>query len=404
MRVTLINQFYVPDISPTAHLSTSLAEDRAARGDEVTVITSRGGYIPDSDAVRGEREGNPRVYRVWTPQLGKSSILYRCVDYLSFYCSSLWRMLRLPQQDVIVSLTTPPFIVWTAIAHRLLHPRTKIVFWCMDCYPEVAERADKLKTNGLAARLMRRMNRAIFRRLDHLVCLDTAMVELLMSQYAPENKILPVTVIPNWENASFFPPDVSPQPWDKIEQLGLRDRFVVLYLGNMGYGHDFATVLDAADKLQEEPVTFLFIGGGALLGPTTKQAEQRGLRNVVMHPYVPKEQTPGIMSAVDCTLITLRDDMLGVMSPSKLHSNLAMGLPVVYVGPEKSNVDDAIQNFGCGISVRHDDIAGLVAAIKELTADEGAHTAMRTRARAAFDGAYCDLQTLPQFENVIRSL
>jgi putative colanic acid biosynthesis glycosyltransferase WcaI len=404
MRVTLINQFYVPDISPTAHLTASLAEDRARRGDEVTVIASRGGYIPDSNAVKAERESNPRIHRVWTPQLGKGSVLRRCIDYLSFYVSALWRMIRLPRQDVIISLTTPPFIVWTAVAHRLLHPKTKIVLWCMDCYPEVAERAEKLKKDGLAARLMRRMNRAIFRRLDHLICLDTAMVELLMSQYAPKGKDLPVTVIPNWEQASFFPADAKHGRWAKAAELGLDGKFVVLYLGNMGYGHDFATALDAAERLKDEPITFLYIGGGALLEPTTELARRRGLNNVVMHPYIPKDQTPGVMAAVDCTLITLRNDMLGVMSPSKLHSNLAMGLPVIYIGPPKSNVDDAIQRFGCGASTRHGDVDGLVAAIRGLADDKQRHQAMRQKAREAFDGAYCDLQTLPQFEQVIRSL
>ena len=44
--------------------------------------------------------------------------------------------------------------------------------------------------------------------------------------------------------------------------------------------------------------------------------------------------------------------MLGVMSPSKLHSNLAMGLPILYVGPEGGNVDEAIRRFGCGVSLR----------------------------------------------------
>jgi len=111
MRITLINQFYRPDISPTAHLSASLATHRAAGGDDVTVVTSRGGYVPASaDAAEAERHANPRVYRVWTPRLGKAAVWKRCVDYLSFYLGAAWRLIRLPAQDVIVSLTTPPFI------------------------------------------------------------------------------------------------------------------------------------------------------------------------------------------------------------------------------------------------------------------------------------------------------
>ena len=41
LRLTLINQFYPPDISPTGLLTASLANHRAALGDYVTVISSQ---------------------------------------------------------------------------------------------------------------------------------------------------------------------------------------------------------------------------------------------------------------------------------------------------------------------------------------------------------------------------
>ena len=83
MRLTILNQFYRPDISPTAHLSASLAEHRARSGDEVTVVASRGGYVPASaDAAEAERHANPRVYRVWTPRLGKAAVWKRNLDEL----------------------------------------------------------------------------------------------------------------------------------------------------------------------------------------------------------------------------------------------------------------------------------------------------------------------------------
>jgi hypothetical protein len=46
MRLTLLNQFYTPDVAPTGQLAASLARHRAALGDQVTVITGRGGYVP----------------------------------------------------------------------------------------------------------------------------------------------------------------------------------------------------------------------------------------------------------------------------------------------------------------------------------------------------------------------
>jgi colanic acid biosynthesis glycosyl transferase WcaI len=416
MRIIILKQFSVPDISPTAHLAASLAEDRAGKGDQVTVVTSRGGYVAASADAATEHTANPRVFRIWTPRLGKATVLKRCIDYGVFYLLACWRMATLPPQDIIISLTTPPFIAWAAILHTLLHPRrTKLVLWNMDCYPEMAERSGKLTPGGLPARLMRAMNRAMFRRLDHLVCLDTAMVELLMSQYAPKptkaRPPLPVTVIPNWERASFFPPPPEREQaqahtprWDEASKLGLDGRFVILYLGNLGYGHSFETVIDAAAMLRDEPVTFLFIGGGTRVEFIEAATKSRALDNIIMRGYVPKEQTPAVMAAADCALITLRDGILGVMSPSKLHANLAMGLPVVYVGPRTSNVDDAIGRFGCGVSLRHGDAAGLAAYVRALMGDRARHAQQRDAARRAFDEAYCDRRTLEQFDGVLRSL
>ncbi len=411
MRITIINQFYVPDIAPTAHLSASLAEHLAESGHEVTVVTSRGGYTQDAKDASGAGTAGGRVSvkRVWTPKLGKGSLLKRLTDYAFFYLSTFLTMTFLRRQDVIISLTTPPFIAWSGVVHGWLHRRSKLILWNMDCYPEAPERAEMIPTDGFISRVLQFFNRALFRRIDHLIGLDTAMVDLLMGRYAPKKKQLATTIIPNFEDASFFPLESADGAehgtWEGVERLGLADKFVVLYLGNMGVGHDFDTALDAAEKLKDDDrVRFLYIGGGARKDPVAQEAEKRGLTNVIVHSYVPKTETPAVMSAVACSLITLRDDMLGVMSPSKLHSNLAMRLPILYVGPETSNVDDAIKSYQCGRTVPIGDADALAAAIRELANDPAMHESMRSAARRAFDEAYNDRAVMPKFDEVIASV
>ncbi len=403
MRLTLINQFYVPDISPTAHLAASLAEHRAALGDQVTVVTGAGSYVQESTRGGVQARENPRIVRLWTPSLGKKTILRRVADYASFYSLAAVALLKLPPQDAVIAMTTPPFIACAGLLHKGLHPRCRLILWSMDCYPEAAERAGVLNPRGVLSAIMRVVNRQLYRRLDHLVCLDTAMRELLVSQYAP-TRPLPTSIIPNWERASLFPRDPQSAPWKEAQALGLRERTVVLYMGNAGTGHDFATVLDAASLLASEPVTFLFVGGGSRWEPLSREVAVRGLRNVVMRGYVAKEERPSVMATAACALITLRDDMLGVMSPSKLHASLGMGLPVAYVGPARSNVDDAVARFGCGVSLRHGDSAGLASFVKGLMGDEASRRELSARARRAFDEAYCDLRTLEQFDAILNGL
>ena len=44
VRVTLVNQFYPPDLAPTGRLLEDVADELAARGHEVRVVCSRAAY------------------------------------------------------------------------------------------------------------------------------------------------------------------------------------------------------------------------------------------------------------------------------------------------------------------------------------------------------------------------
>jgi colanic acid biosynthesis glycosyl transferase WcaI len=401
VRIALLNQFYAPDISPTAQLAASLAEHRAELGDDVTVLTGRAGYLeglgPAGPSGVGGAASGVRIRRAWTPDLGRASIGRRLVGYLTYLVGTALRLLRLPAQHVVVAMTTPPFVVGLAVLHKLLHPRTRVVLWSMDCYPDVAERFEELRPGGLGSRALRALNRALFRRIDHVVALDGAMADLL-SQYAAAPGAPPISVVPNWERASLFPRDVEPARWRGWDALPVDGRTVVVYLGNLGVGHRFDTVVAAAAALADDAL-FVFIGGGARRDELGRAVQERGLGNVVIRDYVPKEETAGVMAGADAALITLDERALGIMSPSKLHANLAAGLPVLYVGPPGSNVDEAIARFGCGTSLREGDVDGVVAFVRALR-DPGAG-ALRARARAAFDAAYSDEAALPRLDAVL---
>src|SRR5690606_26254530 len=96
VRVTLVNQFYAPDISPTAQLAASLAEHRADRGDKVTVITGRAGYLEGLARTEPAEHHEVTVQRVWTPDLGKATLVRRLTGYATFLTGSVVQLLRLP--------------------------------------------------------------------------------------------------------------------------------------------------------------------------------------------------------------------------------------------------------------------------------------------------------------------
>jgi colanic acid biosynthesis glycosyl transferase WcaI len=412
VRIAIVNQFFPPDLAPTAHLAASLARHRAAQGDEVTVVTSRGDYVAakgepaprsDVDLPLGEGPGRIRVVRLHIPGGGKSSILTRLEGYAGFTAGAWARLATMRSQDVVVSLTTPPYIALSAMAHRAIRRHTRVVLWSMDVYPDAAERFGQIDPDGRAARVLRRINRSLYPRLDHLVVLDDAMRDLLADRYCGAEPP-PTSLIPNWESVDLPDQIAAARRWEGFEEPALAGRFVVAYLGNTGTGHRFDAVVEAAGRLDDGRTAFLFVGGGvrwpeletaaAALGPAHRNP-------LVLHGYVDKQDTPGILTGADAALITLDDRAKGVMSPSKLHSCLAAGLPILYVGPEGTNVDDAIRRFGCGVSLRNGDVEGIVAAVSRWRDDPEHRASLEAAARHAFDSAYNDAVTLPQFDTVI---
>jgi colanic acid biosynthesis glycosyl transferase WcaI len=310
MRVTIVNLFYPPDLAPSAHLAASLADHRAALGDDVTVVCGTGSYLggagrdgPSSqaDGPPGP-SGEPRVTRLWTPALGKANTARRLGDYASFLLGAIVRLLFLPRQDVVIALTSPPYILAAAVAHRLVHPRTRVVLWSHDVYPDAAEAWGTIRPGGTVSRVLRSTKRWLLRRVDHVVAVDPAMLHRVRSGYARDGKP-EGSVIPTWEPLALFPGGTPPDRWAAYEEPDLARRFIVLHLGNLGFGHRTDTIAEVAAALADEDVAFLFVGGGARFPELAEEAIRRHADNVRFRGYVPKERTPAVLSGAGCSLI-----------------------------------------------------------------------------------------------------
>jgi len=409
MRITIVNLFYPPDLAPSAHLTASLADHRAALGDEVTVVCGKGSYLGGSERRegaardRGHVVRGPKVIRLWTPALGKANTARRLGDYLSFLIGAVARLLFLRQQDVVIALTSPPYILAAAVAHRLVHPRTRVVLWSHDVYPDAAEAFGTIRPGGLLSRALRTTKRWLLRRVDHVVAVDPAMLSRVLSGYAHDGKP-EGSVIPTWEPYALFPEGDRPERWAAYAEPDLAGRFIVLHLGNLGFGHRTDTIAEAAAALADEDVTFLFVGGGERFPELAEEAARRHVENVRFRGYVPKEQTPAVLAGADCALISLDDRSIGIMSPCKMNGSLAMGVPMLYAGPPGTNVDHAITEYACGFSLRQGDVAGLVDAIRRLRSHPDLAAALSKNARRAFEETYSDRSALPRFDSLLEDL
>ena len=122
--VIFLNRFFYPDHSATSQMLSDLAFALAAKGDVVSVITSRQRYdAPSARLPKSEDIAGVDVHRVPTSRFGRHFLPGRFVDYFSFYISAAWRLWRLARRwDTIVAKTDPPML--SALAAPIAHLRS----------------------------------------------------------------------------------------------------------------------------------------------------------------------------------------------------------------------------------------------------------------------------------------
>jgi glycosyltransferase involved in cell wall biosynthesis len=150
--------------------------------------------------------------------------------------------------------------------------------------------------------------------------------------------------------------------------------------------HEFETILDAAERLQgREDVIFLFIGGGARLPWLKNEVLARGLRNVQFRPYQDRTLLASSLSVPDIHLVCLREEMEGLVVPSKFYGALAAGRPCLFVGAADGELAAAIRDLRCGFAVPSGDGAALASVIGTLAADRELVHNLGRAARVTFD-------------------
>lgn len=406
MRVLFINQFYAPDAAATAQMLADLCTGLSSRGVEVVVVCSRTAYSASSAQAAGPRvppgKYPPLVQVARVPALGftRKSLLTRAASYLSFLGSAAVRSLFGKRPDVVVTLTTPPFVgLIGALLKRLRGCR--FVLWSMDLYPEVAIAARALRPNSLAARLAGHVAKVIYRESDTVVALGPFMRQRILDYgVRPEQ----VRVIHNWADGRRIRP-VPHEQNDFRTEIGLARQFVVMYSGNMGLGHRFDTVLHAAQALRERShIRFVFIGEGPRRKEIVDRVEDSGLSNALLLPYQPRHDLARSLSAADVHLVSLRDDMQGLVVPSKIYGILAAGRPSILIGGDENEIAAIIQEHGCGSVVHEGDVRALTEAILALADSSGRRQAMGRRARRAFEEHYTFDVALAEWDRAFMDL
>ena len=366
----VISQVYQPDTPAVGQYMHEAAAELVKRGVAVRVLTSARAYNdPSIKYPARETMDGVEVIRLPLSSLGKRTLIHRLVAQSMFLLQAVIRGIFTPRLAGVLVSTSPPMASVAALLIRMFR-RVPIKFWVMDLNPDQLIEMGKLTETSLPARAFNTLNRAILRRSDAVIALDRFMADRLNKKLDVSEKL---TVLPPWPHEAHL--TSIPHAENPFRQThGLEGKFVVMYSGNHGQTTPVQTLLDAAVKMQDrKELVFMFIGGGMGKRDVERTMATHQPTNIIDLPYQPFDQIQYSLSAADVHVVTMGNNVVGVIHPCKVYGAMALARPILLVGPAECHVADLMRGAEIGIQVNQGDVEATVAAIdrfRSMDADE----------------------------------
>jgi len=236
--------------------------------------------------------------------------------------------------------------------------------------PEAAIEAE------LAVRLARRQ--AMIDRASHVLCVSTVLRDRLVARHGLDPAR--TTVVPCVADAEKFGPDPAARARVRAE-LGVEDRFVVVYPGRFGAWHyneeTFAVVRGLMDA---DPSVYFLI-----LTPDAEQAASLAARTLPAGRFAIRsarhDEVPRYLCAADLGVLLRAPDPLNeVACPTKFAEYVMTGLPVL-ISAGIGDCTPFVADEHAGAVLATPDPAAAVAAVAKLR--EEPESARRARIAAA---------------------
>ena len=343
--VLFINRVYPPAHGATGRMLHDLAGAFVQAGWDVTVLTT------GASASKAFDDQGVFVHSVKVDMSQKNALAYMLV-----WLKLFWAGLFLAKHQLVVSKTDPPILV--VLGHLLAKKMGAAhMHWCQDVYPDLFPVLN-IKIPKFIYRFMKRLSQHALLNCDRVIVIGRCMARHLIADKIPARKI---SVIPNWHNPCLDVREIkAKQDADfvfggntQFKKALFNDdtpKFRVLYAGNLGWAHPIQTILGAAYYLNEDypEIEFVFIGEGAGHERLAKERARLNLENIKLLPYQAEENLRDVLESGDIHLVSLRDTACGLMVPCKAYSAMAVARPLIFLGPEHSEIARLITDFKTG--------------------------------------------------------
>lgn len=385
MHILFFTHYFTPEGNAPASRTYEHCLRWVRAGHKVTVITCVPN-VPNGVPYEGYRNrlwpqreeiDGIQVIRVWSFLAANSGFVKRIINYLTYMLSAAWMGLFVKKPDVVVATSPQFFCGWAGVLVQFFR-RKPFVLEIRDIWPESVTTVGAMK-RGLMIRFLEFLEKRMYRAADHIVAVGNGYRDNVASKIDVQDRI---SVIYNGVDGGKFTP-IQAEP-EFLRTYGFESRFVVSYVGTIGMAHGLETVLDAAEKLRadgHQDIGFLLVGDGARREELEKEAQARGLQDMVQFTgLLPKSEMPRVLASSQALLVHLRAcDLFTTVIPSKIFEAMAMKRPII-MGVRGESAD-IVRDAQAGLDMEPGNPDSLIECVMRLKTEPGLHESLTRNGR-----------------------
>jgi glycosyltransferase involved in cell wall biosynthesis len=236
----------------------------------------------------------------------------------------------------------------------------------------------EVRRPGWASWLERFGESPALRGADLVACGSDVVAEQVHRLGVRDERIL---ITPTGVDLNLFAP--QPGPSQIRDELGLRERYVVGWVGSFRRFHALEQAVDAVARV--ENAVLLMVGDGPERARIRRLARDRGV-TAKFTGTVPHADLPAYLAAMDVALVLASPGQIFHYSPLKLAEYLAAGLPVV--APRVAQLADRLTDDVDAVLVPPGDAQALAASLQRLHDDIVYRERLAKSARAAAEARW----------------
>lgn len=399
MKLLILTQYYPPETGAPQNRLHDLARRLAGWGHQVEVLTALPNY-PGSEILPAyvgrqnsvETLDGVRVARVGLYVPRRKTLERRMVNYLSFAANALLHGRRLVARADVVLVESPPLSNALPAAALARLQGAKLVTNVADYWPAALVQMGAVRP-GPVVSAAERLEAWMYRTSDFVLSQTQGIVDDIKRRFPGVRAEL----YPNGVDLGAYRAVDGAARRETRARLGWQDDLVVFgYTGVLGYAQVLDQLVDAAERLRDEPRAHVALfGDGPCRDDLARRIDQAALRNIRLYGHDSREGIRRVQAAMDVGLAPLAKDRVYEWArPSKMFEFMALGLPLlVCARGEAAAIATGMPEGAAGLAVPPEDPDRLAEAMRRLVGDHGLRAELGRCGRAIAEGHF-DRETI----------